>query len=157
MNPEDLVAREEGFRPYAYQDSLGYWTIGFGKLIDKRKGGGITEAQARRLLKDELDGIYVALDANLPWWRNMNEVRGAVLVSMAFQLGMAGLLKFTRTLAAMKSGDYLGAARGMMASKWARTDSPNRATRACLAMETGTWSELTRAMKRAMKRRARRR
>lgn len=24
--------------PHAYQDHLGYWTIGVGRLIDKRKG-----------------------------------------------------------------------------------------------------------------------
>lgn len=31
------LIRDEGDVPYAYQDSLGYWTIGAGFLIDKRK------------------------------------------------------------------------------------------------------------------------
>lgn len=30
--------------PHAYQDSLGYWTIGVGFLIDGRKGGRLPDA-----------------------------------------------------------------------------------------------------------------
>ncbi len=40
------LRRDEGEVLHAYQDSLGYWTIGIGVLIDKRKGGGITKAES---------------------------------------------------------------------------------------------------------------
>lgn len=34
------LRRDEGEKLYAYQDTLGYWTIGIGRLIDRRRGGG---------------------------------------------------------------------------------------------------------------------
>src|SRR3546814_8522584 len=46
--------REEGRIPHAYQDSLGYWTIGVGRLIDKRKGGRLTNVEIDMLLANEI-------------------------------------------------------------------------------------------------------
>src|SRR3546814_15181122 len=43
--------REEGRIPHAYPDSLGYWTIGVGRLIDKRKGGRLTNVETDMLLE----------------------------------------------------------------------------------------------------------
>lgn len=42
---------DEGRVPHAYQDHLGYWTIGVGHLIDKRKGGGLTPDEVDYLLE----------------------------------------------------------------------------------------------------------
>ena len=36
----EQLRRNEGEVLHAYQDHLGFWTIGVGRLIDKRKGGG---------------------------------------------------------------------------------------------------------------------
>ena len=136
MDIEDLLKREEGFIPHAYQDHLGYWTIGYGKLIDERKGGGITEKQALMLLRDEVDAKRKELDANLPWWRELDETRATVILAMAFQMGTSGVLGFKNTLAALKAGDYTQAARGIRGSKWAQ-QTPGRAERMARAIETG--------------------
>lgn len=138
MSIEDVLLREEGFIPYAYQDSLGYWTIGIGTLIDKR-GGGISKAAAVFMMAEEVAAIRQALDGRIPWWQALNEVRREVLMSMAYQLGVNGLLKFTRTLGCVEQGDYGGAATGMLASRWA-SQTPNRARRAAEAMRTGRWA-----------------
>jgi lysozyme len=138
ITTEDLIRAEEGFVPHAYPDSLGYLTIGYGTLIDKRKGGGITESEAFTLLRNRLAAIHAGLDEALPWWRGMNDTRRAVLASMAYQLGLAGVLRFARTLDAMEAGDYATAARGMRASLWAK-QTPGRAARAARAMETGAF------------------
>lgn len=137
MPIEEVLLKEEGFVPHCYQDSLGYWTIGIGTLIDKR-GGGISMAAAFFMLNEEVEKIRHGLDASVLWWRDLNEVRRDVLMSMAYQLGLAGLLKFTRTLACVERGDYQGAAAGMLASKWA-SQTPARAKRAAEAMRTGRW------------------
>ena len=42
MNLIAQLRREEGSIPHAYQDHLGFWTIGVGRLIDERKGGGLS-------------------------------------------------------------------------------------------------------------------
>lgn len=130
------LERDEGFRPYAYQDSLGYWTIGYGHLIDRRAGGGITRSQARVLLDDELDEVEADLDQHLPWWRGMTEARQRVLANMCFNLGIKKLLRFTNTLAAMERGDYTGAAEGMRKSLWAK-QVKGRAERLAETMELG--------------------
>jgi lysozyme len=59
-----------------------------------------------------------------------------VLCSMAFQLGLAGVRKFTNTLAAMERGDYKAAAQGIRKSLWAR-QTPERVERLAKMLETG--------------------
>jgi lysozyme len=51
-------------------------------------------------------------------------------------MGLAGLLQFTNTLAAVREGRYEDAASGMLTSLWARQVGP-RATRLAEMMRTG--------------------
>lgn len=137
MTIVDLLAKQEGFEPCAYPDSEGYLTIGHGILIDDRKAGsGITEEESFWLLKRRVKARARLLDVAIPWWRTLNLARRTVLQSMAYQMGVSGLLGFKNTLAAMKRGDYHKAANGMRASKWAR-QTPGRANRMAEAMERG--------------------
>jgi lysozyme len=57
---------------------------------------------------------------------------------MGFNLGVAGLLKFAKTLAAIKTGSYHEAAIHMLDSKWARQVGV-RAQRLATQMETNRW------------------
>ena len=129
---------EEGEVLSAYQDHLGFWTIGVGRLIDKRKGGGITKEESEYLLSNDISKVNAQLDANIPWWRNLDEPRQAVLQGMAFQMGIAGLLGFKNTLKMIESGDYEGAGKGMLNSLWAK-QTPARAKRMSEQMRTGEW------------------
>ena len=131
------LRRDEGFVPHAYQDHLGYWTIGIGRLIDQRKGGRITEDEALHLLDCDIERFEQELDAKLPWWRTLDDVRQRVILNMAFNLGVEGLLKFRNTLAAVNEGRWEDAARGMAASKWA-SQVGDRAVRLQRMMRTGT-------------------
>jgi lysozyme len=141
MTIEDLLIKEEGRimkggRHIAYQDHLGYWTIGYGCLIDGRKGGGLTEDQAMYLLHGEIAEKRAELDAQLPWWRELNDARQTVVLAMAFQMGTDGVLGFKNTLAMLKAGDYNGAANGIRRSLWA-IQTPARAERMARVIETG--------------------
>jgi lysozyme len=142
MTPENraLLAKElerdEGLVLHAYEDSLGFLTLGVGRLIDKRRGGGITKEEAHYLLGNDIAEVETGLDMNLPWWRGLSPVRQRVLVSMGFNLGMGGLLKFHNTLAAMDEGDFKTAARGMRQSLW-RKQTGERAERLAKMMEEG--------------------
>lgn len=131
-----LLLRDEGFRRSAYQDHLGYWTIGVGKLIDARKGGGITYDEALFLLENEVSAKERELLAHFPSYAGLDRVRRAVLLSMAFQMGVMGLMAFRNTLRAVEEGRYADAAEGMMRSLWAR-QTPGRALRLSEAMRTG--------------------
>jgi lysozyme len=115
----DQLIRHEGVVPYAYQDSLGYWTIGVGRLIDKRKGGRLRPEEIKYLLNNDVDEVVEALREALPWLDKLTPNRKAVLYNMAFNLGVKGLLGFKNTLRFVEQGDYDKAADGMLNSKWA--------------------------------------
>jgi len=130
------LLREEGYRRSAYQDSLGYWTIGIGRLIDGKKGGGVTIEEAFYLLDNEVKAKRAIIEAALPWFSALDEVRQCVLVSMAYQLGTTGLFGFHTTLRAVAEGRFSDAAESMLKSRWA-AQTPSRALRMSDAMRTG--------------------
>ena len=119
MNLETLLEQHEAFVPHAYQDSEGYWTIGIGRLIDQRKGGGITYEEAKYLLRNDIARKETELDAKIPWWRHESTVRQWAMLSLAFNLGVRGLLAFKKMLAAWEAKDYAEAAREALDSVWA--------------------------------------
>ena len=121
----DLI-RHEGIVRHAYQDHLGFWTIGIGRLIDQRRGGGISQQEAEVLLDNDIERVLVSLNQSLEWFHRLPERKKRALANMAFQLGPAGLFGFRRMLAALKRGDYSAASREALDSKWAR-QTPNRA------------------------------
>lgn len=139
-NVEDLLIndliRDEGEILHAYNDSLGFLTIGVGRLIDARKGGGISKEESRYLLANDILEKSKDLDYHIPWWRNLSPVRQRVLLNMVFNLGINGLLGFRNTLKAIEIGDYEIAALGMLASKWHRQVG-ERARRLAQMMKEG--------------------
>ena len=114
------LKRDERFVSHAYLDSEGYWTIGYGRLIDKRLGGGITETEAETLLDHDLRDTRTDLDHALPWWRGLPQPWQRGLVNMAFNLGLPRLRGFKKMLAALEAGDGEQAAAEALDSKWAR-------------------------------------
>lgn len=132
------LEQEEGRVRSAYQDHLGYWTIGIGRLIDKRKGGGLSNSEIDLLLANDIAAKSEELFAQLPWARDLDPARRAVLLGMAFQMGTAGLLGFRNTLAMVERKDFEGAARGMLQSRWA-AQTPARAHRMAEQMRAGAW------------------
>jgi lysozyme len=131
---EQMLFRHERFIPHAYRDSEGYWTIGIGRLIDQRKGGGISKEEATYLLKNDIEKCRQQLDGFLPWWKELSEERQMVLLDMCFNLGMRGLLGFKKTLGLMQEGNYKEAAEAMLKSKWA-SQVGNRAIELSKMME----------------------
>jgi lysozyme len=132
------LTRDEGRERSAYQDHLGFWTIGVGRLIDTRKGGGLREDEIDYLLRNDINDRIDQLGRRIPWFLELDSARQGVLLNMSFQLGVDGLLAFKNTLARVRAGNFAGAASGMLNSKWA-TQTPERAQRLAKQMETGTW------------------
>ena len=139
---EQLTAqlrRDEGTRATAYKDSIGWLTIGVGRLIDSRKpGAGLRPDEIDYLLKNDIADRVAALQRALPWFAKMDQARQGVLINMAFQMGTAGLLAFRSTLAHVAAGRYNEAATQMLHSKWAE-QTPARARRLAEQMKTGEW------------------
>lgn len=129
---------DEGKVKHAYKDSLGYWTIGVGRLIDKDKGGGLSDSEIEMLLENDIRNKYNELVKVMPWVTTLSEPRLGVLLNMSFQLGVSGLLKFKNTLDLIIKGNYEEAAKGMMNSLWAK-QTPNRAKKLSKQMATNEW------------------
>lgn len=129
---------DEGVKRSAYQDHLGFWTIGVGRLIDARKGGGLRPVEIDFLLSNDIEDRVRALNAKLPWFFTLDEARQGVLVAMAFQMGTDGLMAFANTLKLVAAGKYAEAADNMLLSLWAK-QTPARAQRLAEQMRTGEW------------------
>lgn len=142
----DTLVREEGVRLDPYLDHLGFWTIGIGHLIDRRKGGSlpswvqpsfpITREEADEMCLADIASCQSGLAAGIPWWDETTDTARAVLTLMAFQIGVSGVLKFRATLAAIERRDWPDAANHMMASRWAQ-QTPARARRMTDLLLTG--------------------
>jgi lysozyme len=132
------LRRDEGEVLHAYQDHLGYWTIGVGILIDQRRGGGLLPEESEFILQNRVRQRREAVAKSLPWFSQLDDARQGVLLNMSFQLGVAGLLAFKNTLEHVRLGQYSKAAELMLQSKWA-SQTPARASRLAKQMETGEW------------------
>lgn len=138
MNLIDALKRDEGEILHAYPDSLGYWTIGIGVLIDTRKGGGITPEESSYLLQNRINILTAKLQQSLPWFAGLDQVRQDALKNMAYNMGVDGLLKFRQTLMYMEQGNYDAAAVEMLHSVWAQQVGA-RAERLSIQIRTGSY------------------
>lgn len=123
----------EGERLKPYRCTAGKLTIGVGRNLDDR---GITAEESAMLLSNDITREERALINALPWVAQLDEVRQRVLLDMAFNMGLGGLLQFKNTLATIKAGDYERAASMMLDSRWA-TQVGQRAERLSRMMATG--------------------
>lgn len=110
---------DEGFRGYAYRDSEGYLTIGYGHLIDIRSGGGIDLDILELILERDIEEAVKTCVSLFPTFGSLTDERQRVLVNMCFNLGYPKLAKFYKMRAAVQAGDYEKAADEMLDSLWA--------------------------------------
>jgi len=130
------LIEDEGSVPHAYLDSLGYWTIGVGRLIDGDKGGRLREDEIEYLLDNDIDDVVSHIISEYPWFGDLDDVRQGVIVNMTFNLGKLGFSRFKLLHAACARHDWEDAAREMLDSRWA-TQVGSRAIRLSEEMRTG--------------------
>jgi len=118
----EMLKRHEGFRSKMYKDSVGVWTIGYGLNLE----AGITEEEAAYLLDMRVKKIEERLSKSLHFWNDLSPIRKEVLINMAYNLGVDGLLKFHTTLRLVGEKRYEEASNQMLNSLWAR-QVPTRA------------------------------
>jgi lysozyme len=137
MIDRDAMVRQlrlhEGERLKPYRCTAGKLTIGIGRNLEDR---GITREESAYLLANDIAAEERELLRALPWVATLDEVRQRVLLDMAFNMGIVGLLAFKRTLATIQAGDYQAAATMMLDSRWAKQVG-QRAERLSRMMATG--------------------
>lgn len=143
----ERIKKHERFRSLVYDDATGKTiapgtkvqgiaTIGYGRNLATR---GITPAEANVLFGNDLDICISETRRALPWIKDLDDARWSVIVEMAYNVGVPGLLKFKRTLASIQAGDYETAAVQMLESLWAEQVG-KRAIVLAEIMRTGVWS-----------------
>lgn len=132
---EDQLIDHEGLELKPYHCTADKLTIGVGRNIQDR---GITEDEARYLLKNDIKIVEDELLTRQPVVAGLDSVRQRVLVDMGFNLGLPILMKFQNMWAAIEDEDYHEAARQMMDSRWAKQVG-RRAERLAQAMSSGEW------------------
>jgi len=71
------------------------------------------------LLRLRIDRVRVKLRHSISFFDALSVNRQNVLIDMAYNMGITGLLKFRKMLAALERGDYEAAAKEMKNSFWA--------------------------------------
>lgn len=142
-----LLQYEEGFREKPYLCSEGYPTVGTGIRIGP-KGAALKNYEFT--VPREVDAVWLQSILNSTMrgmlsservasaMNVLDEARTAVLVSMAYQMGVAGLAQFKNTLSLIEHKHFEDAAVAMLQSKWAK-QTPNRAKRHAEQMRRGVW------------------
>lgn len=135
---EQRLKTHEGRSPYAYQDTLDYWTIGYGTCIDKRVGAGLTEDEMLYLLRNRIVICKKQLQS-YNWYIVLDDVRKGVITELCFNIGLLKLLKFSKMLSALSILDYSKAADELLNSIWARQVGPLRAQDLANRLLNGTY------------------
>ncbi len=110
------LKRHEGLKLKPYHCTANKMTIGYGRNIEQR---GITELEAVELLDNDVIYLFDALPKKIEFFNHLDKPRADILVNMAFNLGVNGLLKFKNMLKALEMGDHATAAKEMLDSQWA--------------------------------------
>lgn len=121
-----LIARlfvVEDVRLFPYVDTRGKVTIGVGRNLSDT---GISPAEVRVLLDNDIDEHWAEMTTSLPWVRLLDPVRQAVLLELHFNLGDDGLRGFVKMLAALRAHNYQVAAAELLDSRAAQQTGPSR-------------------------------
>lgn len=121
------LIKHEGMKLRIYKDTVGKDTIGCGRNLSDV---GISKEEALLMLHNDIKKADEAVVKALPWTIKMDRVRYSVLVNMAFNMGIKGLLEFKNTLGFVKDGKYLEASKTMLDSLWAKQVGKNPGQRA---------------------------
>jgi lysozyme len=137
----ELIKVHEGTGPVKngrlmpYEDSEGFLTIGYGRCIELI---GISAGEAHHLLANSVNEIEMECSNEFTWFDFMSDVRRAVIVSMVYNLGMAGFKNFKKTIWLLEKKEHYKASVEMMDSKWAEQVG-RRAKELSSMLLTGEW------------------
>lgn len=142
------IIEHEDLRMLVYDDAtgkpvvpgytmIGHPTIGYGRALDI---DGISKQEAGYLLDNNLAARFDWLE-RLPWFTPLDDVRQAVIADLSYNVGLVGLLNFTKMIAAIRRQDYVTAGREIIDSKL----SPRRARDLARVMTTGIAAEWMRS------------
>ena len=120
----DFIRNNEGVRNEAYQDTLGYWTIGVGHLIGKKLTLPVvlTDEQVEELFRKDYYIHLAEAKRNFPMFDDLNDEGKIVLVDMTYNLGGSKFNKdkWPNYYAALEAGNFKQVAIQARNSLWCK-------------------------------------
>lgn len=147
MDLATQLKRDESVKLQAYDDATGK-TVAPGTLVKGNVtagvgrnlyGKGLSTDEVNYLLANDISEVKIELARALPWTTTLDDARRGVLLNMAFNMGVPGLLKFKQTLAYVQAGNWTAASQEMLRSAWS-TQVGQRAQRLSTQLLTGVWT-----------------
>ena len=135
-----MLRRHEGVRHYAYRDHLGNTTIGVGRCLEPGAGLGLSDDEIDMLLENDIARVTLELQSLFAWFGDLHPPRRDALIDICFNLGLPGLLKFRKAIAAIEAQDWELAAIEFLDSRW-RAQVGNRAVELAAMIQTGKYPE----------------
>lgn len=132
------VKQAESCRLTAYQDSLGFWTVGYGHRVP---GPCVwSQDQADKQLVLDLSNAE-GQAAVLPEWRFLDtDARQNAVAELVFNMGYSHWRMFAKTRHAICVQDWSGAHDGLLNSVWATEVHDERAHRLADYLLTGDFA-----------------
>ena len=129
----DILIEEEGLSLTPYPDpGGGRTTVGIGHQLGAgEEAKDVTEAEARQNLETDIQKAYDSVD-RLAEKFDIDGLQPELrdeLMMMAFQMGATGLSKFKKMWAGIKNQDWNEVVAQMADSRWAKSQTPERAAR----------------------------
>ncbi|MEX0469944.1 glycoside hydrolase family protein [Spiribacter sp. 390] len=132
----ERVKKHEGYETKPYKDTVGKVTIGYGRNLEDNSlsidelivlfnrtewiNASAAENWAEMLLRHDLEKTQDALEEWLAIWPMCNKEEQTVLLDMAYNMGVAGLLTFEGMLHAIDNDDSAQAAAELLDSQYAQ-------------------------------------
>lgn len=139
-----ILKLDEGFEEKPYYDTKRIPTYGHGFVCGKKNDPlpdiSITPEESLKRLRELVAASERTMNGNpdlFAAYKNCNEAQKAVLLSMTHQLGVYGLLKFKKLLAALYRSDFNEASKQCLDSQAAKIDAPERFKRNAAMLKTG--------------------
>jgi lysozyme len=116
---------DEGSKLFPYHDTVGKVTIGIGRNLTDC---GIRPEEEDLMLKNDILKAQNDLHTYMDGYDEFPMEVKSILINMCFNMGIHGLMKFQRTIEAIRNRKYMEAAQDMSQSLWAKQVG-NRAKR----------------------------
>lgn len=120
---QQSIVTHEGFKSKPYPDPIHGWdvpTFGHGLTY-------ITEKESAEIVHNRIIKIDTALRGEIPFYKRLPVEAQHVLIEMAYQMGVNGLLEFEKTLEYLENQHFIAASAEMLDSLWASKQTSDRA------------------------------
>ena len=112
---DKMAQQNEGLTYKPYHDTVGKLTVGYGRNLEDR---GITFEEAKLMLAHDIVEAHTELWTQFGFFRDLSDVRKAVLMDMYHNMGISRLLGFEKMIEAIRVKDFDRAATEMKDSRY---------------------------------------